>query len=156
MTSMDRSARALIARIAAIAGASTLALSVSPALAATPCAERVIADWSDDGRIDGLYPLDCYEAAIDAIPVDLRDYTNAADVIARALTAAAREKPPSGGAGAAAAPQVAPAVGSPSEASMPLPLIVAFVVTILVLGAGVAGHVARRHRAARAAETATD
>ncbi len=156
MDAMNRSARALIARLAAIVGASTLALCVSPALAATPCAERVIADWSDNGRIDRLYPLGCYEAAIDAIPVDLRDYTNAADVIARALTAAARERPPSGGAGATAASQAAPAVASSSESSMPLPLIVAFVVTILVLGAGVAGHFARRHRAARSPEAATD
>ena len=59
----------------------------------------MIADWSDNGRVDGVYTLDCYQTAIDAIPVDLRDYTNAADVISRALTAASRQDPPSGGAG---------------------------------------------------------
>ena len=124
MDAMNRYARAL-ARIAVIAGASTLALSVAPAVAATPCADRVIADWSDNGRIDGVYALDCYQAAIDAIPVDLRDYTNAADVISRALTEASRQDPPSGGAGARSSDpfEAVPVADTSSASSVPLPLI---------------------------------
>ncbi len=156
MDAMNRSARTLVACLAAIVGASTLALSASPALGASPCAERVIADWSDNGRVDRVYPLTCYEAAIDAIPVDLRDYTNAADVIARALTAATRQQPPTGGAGADASSSVAPAVDTSGDSSVPLPVVVVLVVTFLVLAGGLAGHLARRHRAARPAETAAD
>ena len=45
------------------------------------------------------YALPCYEEAIDALPTDIRDYTNAEDVITRALSSAVR---PSGSDGAAA------------------------------------------------------
>jgi len=80
--------------------------------AGTPCGEKVLADWFDNGRIDRIYPLPCYEEAIDAIPKDLRDYADAEDVIARALQAALDgdlapggidptpgEEPPDGGGG---------------------------------------------------------
>ena len=157
MDAMNRLARAL-ARIAVIVGASALALSVAPAVAATPCAERVIADWSDNGRIDGVYALACYQAAIDAIPVDLRDYTNAADVIARALTEASRQNPPSGGAGTRATDpfEAVPVADTSSASSLPLPLIIVVGISGLVLAAGVVSHLTRRHRASRPAETAAD
>ena len=157
MDAMNRFARAL-ARIAVIAGASTLALSVVPAVAAPPCSERVIADWSDNGRIDGVYALDCYQAAIDAIPVDLRDYTNAAEVIARALTEASRQDPPSGGAGARATDpfDAVPVADTSSASSLPLPLMLVIGISALVLAAGVVSHLTRRHRASRPAEPASD
>ncbi len=28
--------------------------------------EQVVADWYDDGRVDRIYPLECYRAAIQA------------------------------------------------------------------------------------------
>jgi len=62
--------------------------TAGPAGAATDCGKKVLADWFDNGRIDRLYPLNCYEEAIDAIPDDLRDYADAEDVITRALQAA--------------------------------------------------------------------
>jgi hypothetical protein len=157
MDAMNRFARAM-ARFAVIVGASTLALSAAPAVAASPCAERVIADWSDNGRIDGVYALDCYQAAIDAIPVDLRDYTNAADVISRALTEASRQDPPSGGASARTTDpfDAVPVADTSSASSLPLPLILVVLVAVLVLVAGLASHFARRHRASRPAESTTD
>ena len=120
--------------------------------------ERVIADWSDNGRIDGVYALDCYQAAIDAIPVDLRDYTNAADVISRALTEASRQDPPSGGASARTTDpfDAVPVADTSSASSLPLPLILVVLVAVLVLVAGLASHFARRHRASRPAESTTD
>jgi len=145
---MTCNARALIARLAVIAGATALVLFAAPASAAPPCAERVIDDWSDNGRIDRLYPLPCYESAIDAIPVDLRDYTNAADVIERALTAAARQQPPTGGSGtdSALSSEAAPAVDASGAGSIPVPLIVLVGVSLLVIAAGVVSHVSRRRR----------
>ena len=157
MDAMNRFVR-VTTRLAVIAGASTLALSAAPAVAAVPCAERVIGDWSDNGRIDGVYALACYQAAIDAIPVDLRDYTNAADVISRALTAASRQQPPSGGAGTRSSSpfEAVPVADASSASSIPLPLVLVVVISVLVLAAGVVSHLTRRHRAGRPAETAAD
>jgi hypothetical protein len=67
------------------------------AAAATPCGKKVLADWWDNGRIDRLYPLPCYEDAIDAIPEEIRDYSDAEDVISRALQAAVGGKLTTGG-----------------------------------------------------------
>jgi hypothetical protein len=77
-------------------GLVTLALA-EPSTAATPCGKKVLADWFDNGRIDRLYPLHCYEEAIDAIPADIRDYADAEEVISRALQAAVSGKLAAGG-----------------------------------------------------------
>ena len=59
----------------------------SPADAAKSCGRAVIDDWYDDGRVDGTYALHCYDDAIDALPLDVRDYSSAKDDIERALQA---------------------------------------------------------------------
>jgi len=88
----------------------------SPVAAAAPsCSDRVLADWFDNGRVDRTYPLGCYEDAVAALPPDLRDYTDAADVINRALQQAARSRP------TAASPAPARAATSPGT----LPLVLA-------------------------------
>ena len=58
-------------------------LACSSASAAS-CGESVVTDWSD-GRIDGIYPLHCYQSALDDLPEDVRAYSSAADDISRAL-----------------------------------------------------------------------
>ena len=58
------------------------------ASAATKCGQQVLLDWYDNGRIDKLYPLNCYEEGIDAIPNDIEAYSDAAEVITRALQGA--------------------------------------------------------------------
>ncbi len=70
-------------------------LFLAPALtqsspAATACANQILHDWSADGRVTKTYALPCYEEAIDALPTDIRDYTNAEVVITRALSSAVR------------------------------------------------------------------
>ena len=80
-----------------------LALSVAgltaagPAAAANPCAKRVIDDWYGDGRVDGNYPLHCYDDAIEALPNDVKNYSSAPEDIERAMQARLRgeEAPPS-------------------------------------------------------------
>jgi len=62
--------------------------SSATARAATKCGQQVLADWYDNGRIDRLYPLNCYEEAIDEIPSDIGPYVDAEDVITRALQGA--------------------------------------------------------------------
>ena len=64
------------------------------------CAEQVVADWYGDLRVDKIYPLPCYRAAIRSLPVDVLDYSQAAEDILRALQFARKGKPdpgPSGG-----------------------------------------------------------
>jgi len=53
------------------------------------CADAVLDDWTK-GTLGSRYSPDCYEAAIDALPEDLRAYTSAADDIARAAISAGR------------------------------------------------------------------
>ena len=64
----------------------------APAGAITPCGKKVLNDWWDNGRVDRLYPLHCYEEAIDSIPADIRDYSDAeAGHLARAAGGGRRE-----------------------------------------------------------------
>ena len=67
--------------------AATLALTVSaaPASAKTPCWKVVISDWYVDGRVDGTYPIPCYQQAIQNLPDDVRSYADAASEIRRAM-----------------------------------------------------------------------
>ena len=69
-----------------------------PALAKTKsCADQVIADWYDDGRVGKIYPLHCYQEAIAKLPPDVLDYSNAKEEIGRALAFAKQGKPDPGG-----------------------------------------------------------
>ncbi len=96
MTS-PRLLRTLVAVLALTLSAVAALSTASPASAATDCGKKVLADWFDNGRIDRLYPLNCYEEAIDAIPDDIGPYVDAEDVITRALQGALRNEIVDGG-----------------------------------------------------------
>src|SRR6188472_1869784 len=53
------------------------------------CADAVLHDWTT-GTLGSEYSPECYQAAIDALPEDLRAYTSAADDITRAAITAGR------------------------------------------------------------------
>jgi hypothetical protein len=120
------------------------------ATAATPCAEAILADWYVDGRIDRLYALPCYEQAIDAVPPDIRDYTDAQEVIARAFQAVSgrriEPRTPQGPVGHTPPPSVPPVVVTSSPNAIPLPLIVLAGLATTLLVAGGLGYVSRRRR----------
>jgi hypothetical protein len=61
------------------------AVHAAPASAAQKCATRIFKDWTDNHRIDRVYDLPCYRAAIKALPVDVRTYSSAEDDIRRAM-----------------------------------------------------------------------
>ena len=110
-----------------------------------PCSQLVLADWSDNGRIDRVYPLSCYEEAIAAMPTDIRDYTNAHDVIDRALTNAVRAQR----AASAEEPQGLDAQSAvPIDAAgglrVPIPVLVVFGLVLGLLTAGALTGVRRR------------
>ena len=168
--------------VVALAAVSALTVA-SPAGAATPCGKKVLADWYDNGRIDRLYPLNCYEEAIDAIPADLRPYADAEEVITRALQAALRGELAPGGAdptpnddddplvsgsdgngdgtaggtgGSDGNPQAAPGVDTSGPSSIPIPLLVLGGMSIALLAAGGLGYLSRRRAAASDASSPDD
>src|SRR5204863_3898184 len=65
-------------------GRSAGTATARPAAAQSPCAKRLIRDWSD-GRIDGSYPVACYRAALHSLPSDLQVYSTAPEDIRQAL-----------------------------------------------------------------------
>ena len=61
--------RTFACTLALLASALTfLAFGAASAYATTSCAKKVLADWFDNRRIDGFYPLHCYQEAIAAVP----------------------------------------------------------------------------------------
>jgi hypothetical protein len=172
-------------RVLALAGlvtalaATFVALALPTAAMASKCGDKVLADWFDNGRIDRLYELHCYEEAIDSIPSDLRDYANAEEIITRALQAAVDGKlarggpdpspddpadPGNAGAGGTpndpdnpnqppgADPEVAPEVDTSGISSVPIPLIVLALMSVALLTAGGLGYLRRRHVEAETGE----
>jgi hypothetical protein len=148
-----------------------VALALPGTAMATPCGDKVLADWFDNGRIDRLYPPHCYEEAIDAIPDDLRDYANAEEIISRALQSSLRgELDPggpdptpgdnSGGPGAPGKPgtpdpddpdtEAAADVDTTGISSVPIPLLVLGGMSLALLAAGGVGYLSRRRAAAHA------
>lgn len=140
-----------LSRVAALVATLVAALVASSGVsAAPPCAQAILADWLDDSRIDRVYALPCYEAAIDAIPDDLRDYSDAADVIARAFQDRSGRRLERGLQGPVpATPGVVPPVDTSSSSSVPVPILVLGAMSLTLLGAGGFGYVARRRREQR-------
>jgi hypothetical protein len=141
------------ARIAALVVALLCALVASTGASASPppppCADAILAEWLDTNEVENVYPLQCYQAAIDAIPQDLEDYTNAADVIARAFQRAAGrrlERTPQGPVEPPSEPTASPAVDTSSSTSVPIPLLVLGGMSLALLVSGGVGYVSRRRR----------
>jgi hypothetical protein len=173
-----RSLAALAATILAATG-TALALAAPAAQAAKPCWERVLDDWVDNGRIDGVYSSSCLEAARRHVPEDIRAYSDFEDRIddamrARAIQSAGgggNQTPPeqttTGGNGSSK-PQPEPqpkadgsgprdegpisavlSTGTNDANSIPLPLIILAGLALLLMAAGATGLVARKVQARR-------
>ena len=106
------------------------------------CADAVVGDWSDNGRVDDLYPLKCYGAAIEELPPDVRDYSSATDEINRAL-AHAVNTPRAGGA-ASERSASGDAVAATTGSSVPAALTVLAGLSLLLLAAAAAAAIGRR------------
>jgi hypothetical protein len=145
---MKRLAHLRAAMLVVLVALLTLLAFTSPASAAVPCEERLIEDWLEDGSIDRTYRLRCYEAAIDALPSDLRDYSDATDAIQRSLAAAVVARtPPGGGGGDEPLPTAALGIDTSSaSASFPPPLLALAAVSLGLVAAGTAGLFRRRPR----------
>jgi hypothetical protein len=170
---IHRSAHAFVVLLVVLASAFVALTVAGPAGAATPCGNKVLADWFDNGRIDRLYPLHCYEDAIDAIPDDLTDYSDAEEVISRALQSALRgqlapggpdpspgdstDDPTGSGSGSGTGgpsdpsgsgdPEALPEVDASGPSSLPIPLLVLGGMSVALLAAGGLGYLSRRRAA---------
>ena len=87
--------------VSAVAGSAALAAAKQK-----PCADLVIADWYDHGRVAKIYPLECYRQAIAKLPTDVLDYSNAKEEITRALAFAKVGKQDPGGTGSSRTPSI--------------------------------------------------
>lgn len=146
---MGRTARACAGIVIVIAG--VLSVSVGTAAASgVRCEEKVLTDWSDNGRVDGIYPLHCYQAAIETMPTDLRDYTNATDAIQRALTRASAKESRKSDDTSRVAAGAGPQVGAAASSTVPLPLLALATISLSVFAAGGLSWAARRRRGRRA------
>jgi hypothetical protein len=104
----------------------------------------LLTDWSDNGRIDRVYALRCYEEAIATLPTDIRDYTNAQDVIDRAMTSAVRARSVVPKADAEASYARRDAIEASGPVPVPIPLVVLVALALALLAAGAVTRVGRR------------
>jgi hypothetical protein len=144
--------RLLLAALAA--AVSLLAASPSAAQAATPCAQRVIDDWTKDGQINGNYSKHCLRQAYRSVPPDLADYSSILDDITAAMIgpAPSQNGPNNSGPTATSRPggklskkeaqrraeAAVPHAGKPESIpgdsrSIPLPLLILAAVTLAAL-----------------------
>ena len=144
--------RLLLAALAA--AVSLLAAGPSVAHAATPCSDRVLSDWTKDGKIDGHYSAHCLRQAIKSVPEDLRDYSSIVDDINAALlggVGTGTKNGPSGSSGNStnkpkvsaaeakrraerAVPHAGTSDSIPSSSrSIPLPLLILAAITLAAL-----------------------
>src|SRR3954447_8274769 len=110
-------------------GLIALACTGTAGAASPACASRLVADWQD-GRIDHVYPVSCYRAALADLPEDVRVYSSAQSDITRALQ----------GRLARTAANAAPKGDDNSNAVSPL-LVVAITAAILVAAGSLAAAV---------------
>jgi hypothetical protein len=138
----------IVAMVLACAALAALARpAVASASSGPACAEAVLDDWTR-GTLDSRYSPDCYEAAIDALPEDLRAYTTAGDDIRRAEITASRAANASASAGDLSSRRLVSesAAGDPLRAFPTEVAVLAALIAVLGAG-GAAAALARRRRA---------
>ena len=110
------------------------------------CAEAILDDWTR-GTLDSHYSPECYEAAIDALPEDLRAYTTAADDIGRAAIDATRAINASAAGGEPSSRDVASEAGADAALrAFPAEVAVLGVLLILLVSGGTAAALLRWRR----------
>ena len=109
---MTYARRTLLAAI--VAAAAFLTLGAAPALSAN-CGRQIIDDWFKDGRVDKVYPLHCYDDALEQLPNDVRTYSDAPQAIKRALQQALAGGAPVDGKGSSGGGTTTPTDTTPNS-----------------------------------------
>lgn len=151
--------------------ASLLAVLPGTAVAAT-CWKELVNDYWADNRVDRTYPISCYREAMESLPADVEQYSDAQDDLRRALLAAIREGRNNGGFGgnvtfedgneqatpAVPADDAAPSgffqevidkLGPKNADSIPVPLLVLASIALLLIGAAGVSYLTRYLQARR-------
>ena len=118
-----------------------------PVAAKSACADAVLDDWTK-GTLDSAHPQDCYYAAIEALPEDLRSYTSAADDISRAAISASRSaRVVTAQDDQGEARQLASATAAGEDVrTMPLAVVLLASVVVVLAACGVTASLVRRRR----------
>jgi hypothetical protein len=112
------------------------------------CADAVLRDWTAGTLVGDAYPSNCYQAAIDALPEDLRAYTTAADDIRHAQISATRVLAEAAAAPTGSDPPLAGGAPTDDELrSVPSEVIFLGCLLAALAAAGGEAAVARRRRA---------
>ena len=138
------------------------------ARAANPCWKELVNDYWADNRVDKIYDISCYREAMEKLPRDVQEYSDAQDDLRRALLLAIRDNRSNGGFGdsndedrTAAAPvedegggggffrEVLDKLGPKNADSVPVPLLVLASIAILLLGAAGASYGVRWYQVRR-------
>jgi hypothetical protein len=147
--------------------ASLVALVPATASAAT-CWKELVNDYWADNRVDRTYPISCYREAMEKLPSDVQEYSDAQDDLRRALLAAIRDERDSGGSDFDEGDQTA-VVAGPSDSgggdgffeqvlnklgpknadSIPVPLLVLGSIALLLMGAAGVSYLTRYLQARR-------
>ena len=152
-------------RTTAVAALALAALVLVRPASAADCWKAVLRDYADDGRIQATYPATCYRDAIRRMPITLKAYSDAYDVLTRTLAEATAHPqrrdgvlvvppplpPPSSGenvrrSGPPPFTRAADSFSSSEPDRVPLPLLVLGGLGLLFVAAGVAGALVRRSR----------
>jgi hypothetical protein len=143
-----------------------VALVLVPSASASGCWKGLLRDYADNGRIDRSYPAACYRDAISRLPPELKTYSDAWDVLTRALASATAHPRRRDGALVVPPPRQPPAPGQEERRAqrpapftraansfsstepdrVPLPLLVLGGLGLLFVTAGAAGAIVRRRR----------
>jgi hypothetical protein len=145
-------------------------ISAPAASAARPCWKDLVDDYWADNRVDKVYPISCYRDAMEALPSDVKQYSDAQDDLRRALLAAIRDERDSGGTrsggtGGSVTPpppaiddqgakggfirEVLDNIGPKNASSIPVPLLVLATIALLLVGAAGVSYGARWYQGRR-------
>ena len=159
----------LIGIVSALFGA------IAPVASAGTCWKQLVNDYWADNRVDKVYPISCYREAMEKLPNDVQQYSDAQDDLRRALLAAIRDERDGGGfsqgseSAAGSENDVVPAplddggpkggflnevidkLGPKNADSVPVPLLVLGAIALLLIGAAGVSYGARWYQARRVA-----
>jgi hypothetical protein len=135
---------------------------------AATCWKELVNDYWADNRVDRTYPISCYREAMENLPPDVQEYSDAQDDLRRALLAAIRDGRDSGGGSTSPAVpdeppppaadddvskgflhEVIEKLGPKNADSIPVPLLVLATIALLLMGAAGVSYLTRYLQARR-------